>query len=177
MAELRAFETPDTSADLFDEIRRLLIDAFDGDFSDDDWANACGGTHVIAVESGRVVAHASVVPRTLDVGGVAFRTGYVEGVGTLAARRREGLGSIVMVEIDRIVRRDFELGALSTGRHPFYERLGWECWRGRTFVRDGERIDHTPDDDDSVMVLRFDTSATIDLTSSITCEMRLGDPW
>jgi aminoglycoside 2'-N-acetyltransferase I len=177
MAELRAFETPDGSPDLFDEIRRLLLDAFDGDFSDDDWANACGGTHVVATERGTVVAHASVVPRTIDVGGVSFRTGYVEGVGTIATRRREGLGSLVMVEIDRIIRRDFALGALSTGSHPFYERTGWERWRGRTFIREGSALVPTPDDDDSVMVLRFGSSATIELTTSISCDARVGDPW
>ena len=35
----------------------------------------------------------------------------------------------------------YELGALGTGAHHFYERLGWQVWRGPLFVRtdDGDR--------------------------------------
>ena len=55
--------------------------------------------------------------------------------------------------------RHFELGALATGRWSFYERLGWERWRGPTFARDGDEVIRTEDDDDAVMVLRFGPSA------------------
>ncbi|HEX2807062.1 MAG TPA: hypothetical protein VHN80_12930 [Kineosporiaceae bacterium] len=71
----------------------------------------------------------------------------------------------------------YEMGALSTGRHSFYRRLGWERWRGPSWViLDGERV-RTVEDDDGLMVLRFGPSADLDLTSPITCHDRPGDAW
>ena len=100
--------------------------AFGADYAEEDWQNALGGWHVVVVEHDRVVAHASVVPRTIEVGDRAFRTGYVESVATAPDRERLGLGSRAMTVITDIVRDQFELGALSTGRHDFYAlaRLG-----------------------------------------------------
>ncbi len=74
-------------------------------------------------------------------------------------------------------RAEFEFGALSTGRHGFYERLGWERWHGPTFVRHGPELVRTEDEDDGVMVLRFDRSLAVDLSGSISCEARTGDDW
>ena len=68
-------------------IRALLDAAFDGDFSDDDWAHALGGTHALIEAGGAVIAHASVVPRVLDVGTQPVRAGYVEAVAVLPARQ------------------------------------------------------------------------------------------
>jgi hypothetical protein len=82
-----------------------------------------------------------------------------------------------MAEINGIVRREYELGALSTARHGFYARLGWECWQGPTFVRDGEHLIRTEDDDDGLMVLRFGPSAQVQLAAPITCAPRPGDDW
>jgi len=66
---------------------------------------------------------------------------------------------------------------LSTGRHEFYQRLGWERWLGPTFVRRGEALVRTPDEDDGIMVLRFGRSRDTDLTAPIACEAREGDDW
>ncbi len=158
-------------------LRALLDAAFDGAFGDDDWAHALGGTHAIVETDGIVVAHASVVPRALDAGGRVLRAGYVEAVAVLPARQRTGLGTAVMRALAPIV-ADYELGALSTGEWHFYERLGWERWRGPTWVRfaDG-RLERTPDDDDSLMVLRTPRTPPLDLSAPLTCEARRGDVW
>ena len=105
-------------------IRSLLDAAFEGDFSDDDWAHALGGTHAIVEADGAVVAHASVVPRVLDVGTRRVRAGYVEAVAVLPARQGTGLGTAVMRALGEVIAREFELGALSTGEWHFYEGLG-----------------------------------------------------
>lgn len=42
-----------------------------------------------------------------------------------------------MNEVERWISSEFEMGALATSRHAFYERLDWERWRGRTYLRDG----------------------------------------
>jgi aminoglycoside 2'-N-acetyltransferase I len=155
----------------------LLDHAFEDGFSEEDWEHTIGGWHAIVSDGGAVVSHAAVVPRSLVAGDRAFRAGYVEGVATLPTRTGEGFGSLVVGRITSLVRDQFELGALSTGRHSFYERLGWERWRGQTFaLRDGETI-RTEEDDDGIMVLRFGLSRDLDLTMALSCESRPGDDW
>jgi aminoglycoside 2'-N-acetyltransferase I len=74
-----------------------------------------------------------------------------------------------------VVRREFDIGVLSTSRHRFYERLGWERWTGPSFVlRGGERI-RTADEDDGIVVLRFGVSLDIPLSAAIACHARSGD--
>jgi aminoglycoside 2'-N-acetyltransferase I len=178
MATLHCFTTTEAPPSLLAQARRVVASAFEpGAFDDDDWDHALGGWHVVVTEGGDVLAHAAVVPRLLHVEDEAMRTGYVEAVGTARARQGEGFGTEALTEIARIVRRGFEMGALSTGRHTFYERLGWERWHGPTFVRDGADVIRTEDEDDGVMVLRFGRSRGVDLTSPLTCDARDGDDW
>jgi aminoglycoside 2'-N-acetyltransferase I len=159
-------------------LRALLDAAFAGEFGDDDWAHALGGTHAIVEERGAIVAHASVVPRVLDAGGHALQAGYVEAVAVLPSRQRTGLGSAVMRALAPTIARDYEIGALSTGEWHFYERLGWERWRGPTWVRHADgRQERTPDDDDSLMILRTPASPAFDPAGPMTCASRAGDSW
>jgi aminoglycoside 2'-N-acetyltransferase I len=174
--EVRCITTAEASPGLLQEVRRLLVDVF-ARFSDDDWEHALGGHHVVVVDQGLVVAHAAVVPRLIEVDGRRFDAGYVESVATAPTRHGRGLGSLAMTEIGVTIRDRFELGVLSTGRHSFYERLGWERWRGPTFVRAGNEMIRTTDEDDGVMVLRFGPSAGVALTAPISCDQRSGDDW
>jgi aminoglycoside 2'-N-acetyltransferase I len=159
-------------------IRRLLDEAFAGELTDDDWQHALGGWHALIEEAGQVVAHAAVVERHLLVGDRSVRAGYVEAVAVTPARQRTGLGSSVMRAISALIRERFELGALSSGEWGFYERLGWERWRGPTWVRraDGQIV-RTPDEDEGVMVLKTERSGTLDVRQSIVCDERVGDSW
>jgi aminoglycoside 2'-N-acetyltransferase I len=177
VADVRTLTTAEVPARQLQEIRRLLVEAFAGEFSDDDWAHTCGGWHVIVLEDGVVVAHAAAVPRRLHVGERPVPSGYVEGVATAVARQRRGLGSLVMKHLAAVIHGNFEMGALSTDAPGFYARLGWEGWRGPTFVRQGADTVRTEDEDDGVMVLRFGPSAAIDLHASLACEARPGDDW
>ena len=169
--------TGEAPGGLLEKVRQLLEDAFEGDFSDDDWEHTLGGWHVVITEGSAPVSHAAVVPRALEVGGRRLRSGYVEGVATAPGRQRGGLGSFAMSQVADLLRGRFEIGALSTGRHSFYERLGWERWRGPTFVRRGSELIRTEEDDDGLMVLRFGPSLELDLTAPISCEARTGDDW
>lgn len=160
-------------------VRGLLNAAFDGDFGDDDWTHALGGTHfLIEGDDGSVLAYASVVERVIRIGDGQFRTGYLEGVATRPADQGRGLGSRVVDAASAHVLGAFELGALSTGRPFFYERLGWEVWHGTSGVRmpDGTRLP-TPDDDDGILILRTPSTPPLDRTQPITCEWRPGDVW
>jgi len=131
---LRLVSTDDLTPDEVATLRALFDAAWaskDGAFSEDDWRSATGGTHVIVDIDGSISSHASVVPRTLETGGHALRTGYVEAVATWPDQQGRGLATEVMRATAGVVDA-FELGALDTGIPGFYERLGWERWLGPT---------------------------------------------
>ena len=179
MAELRSVATTGLSGAELAVLRRLLDQAFEGRFGEDDWRHTVGGQHLLAVEEGEVVAHAAVVARTLVAGGRPLRTGYVEGVATRLDRRRQGLAVLVMRAANRVIRRGYQLGALSDGSgiQGFYQRLGWERWQGPTFVATADGPLRTADDDGSVLVLRTPATGDLDLAGPLVCNWREGDVW
>ncbi|MDQ3570840.1 MAG: GNAT family N-acetyltransferase, partial [Actinomycetota bacterium] len=134
MVNLVVRRTGDLSTEELRVLRRLLDAAFDGSFSDDDWNHTIGGLHVLALGDGVIVSHAALVQRTLVVGQRSLSVGYVEGVATRGDDRRRGHATKTMEAIGTIIARDYDLGALSTGSPEFYTRLGWESWRGPTYV-------------------------------------------
>jgi aminoglycoside 2'-N-acetyltransferase I len=168
--------TPEITA-----IRALMVAAFgseDGErFTDADWDHATGGLHFVLDLDGEIVAHAAVVERELHVGGRALRTGYVEAVATAPDRQGTGWGSLMMSEVTAYIRDRFELGGLGTGRHRFYERLGWRTWKGPSFVRTADGALATPDEDGYIMVLATPTSPPLDPAAPISCDWRPGDVW
>ena len=168
-----------TTAEI-EEIRALLEGAFNAEhdrFSKDDWQHALGGVHFLLHADGALVSHASVVERELHVAGRPLRTGYVEAVATAPDRQGDGFGTSVMRGVGAYVRDNFELGALGTGSHHFYERLGWQTWRGPTSVRTPAGDQPTPDEDGYILVLATPTSPPLDLDAPISCEWRPGDVW
>jgi aminoglycoside 2'-N-acetyltransferase I len=181
MERLRRLSTEELTAHEVAAIREMLKSAFgtneEDRFTEDDWRHALGGLHFVLDLDGEIVAHAAVVVRALHVGGLPLRTGFVEAVATAPSRQGIGLATRVMREVGSYISERFELGALGTGSHHFYERLGWLTWAGPSSVRtpDGER--RTPDDDGYIMVLRTPSSPALDLTSTISCEWRPGDVW
>ena len=171
-------------------IRDVLTAAFaedeHGGFTEDDWQHALGGTHFLAIEDRpgerRIVGHASVIERELHLGEPATarpaHTGYVEAVAVEPAWQRQGLGSRLMQAVNaHIDEGGFELGALGTGSQPFYQRLGWEIWRGPTFVRTARGVEPTPDEDGYILVRRTAASPPLQLTDPISCDWRPGDAW
>jgi aminoglycoside 2'-N-acetyltransferase I len=180
---LRRLRSPELSAADVIAIRTILDAAFgEGDpderFTDDDWQHGLGGVHVVLDVAGEIVAHAAVVERALHVAGRALRTGYVEAVATAPARQGHGYGTAVMRDVGAIITARYQLGALGTGRHAFYERLGWRTWRGPTSVRTTAGDQPTPEDDGSLLVLRTPTTPRdLDHADPISCEWRGGDVW
>ncbi len=177
MKKVSALATREVSRATLAEIRRLLLTTFEQDFSDEDWEHTVGGYHFIVEEGGSLVAHASVVERSLEIGSRSLRVGYVEGVGTAPARQREGFGSAAMTAASDHIRSNYEMGALGTDLFNFYDRFGWEKWSGPTYVRRAEGPFHSTEDDGYVMVLRFGPSADVDLSAPISCDERAGDDW
>jgi aminoglycoside 2'-N-acetyltransferase I len=157
--------------------RQMLDEAFAGDFSDDDWRNCLGGLHCWLMESDAVVAHGALVARRLWCGEHVVLTGYAEAVAVAAERRGQGIGTRLMRRLGELIRERYALGALSTGAYAFYEKLGWERWRGPTYVATDRGPERTPDDDDGVMILRTPRTPEINCWGPIICDWRDGDVW
>ncbi len=178
---LRRLATEELTTAEVRAIRDLLVAAFESDeqerFTEQDWEHAIGGVHFVLDMDRQVLAHASVVRRELYVDGRPLRTGYVEAVATAPPHQGSGLGSMVMREVGSFIQERFELGALGTGSHGFYERLGWLTWRGPSSVRTAAGPVQTPDEDGYILVLPTPASAFLDLAAVISCEWRPGDVW
>jgi aminoglycoside 2'-N-acetyltransferase I len=179
MTRLRTATTAELTPGELEALRELVFGAFGERFDEHDWEHTLGGIHVLVVDDGEPVAHGAVVPRVLVAGGRELRTGYVEGVATRGDRRGQGLATAAMRELGRVVRRDYELGALADGtRIPgFYQRLGWETWRGPTFVAGPGGPVRTAEEDGGILVLRTSATAGLEPTGALVCDWRAGDVW
>ena len=177
---LRQLATHELEGAEVSAIREIMSAAFGSGeeaFSDDDWQHAIGGLHFVLDVGGLIVTHASVVEREIRLGESPLRTGYVEAVATAPDWQGQGFGTLVMTAVTERIRRTYELGALGTGRHHFYEQLGWRTWRGPAFVRLPEGTRRTPDDEGYILVLSTKTSPRFNGTESISCDWRPGDAW
>ncbi|MGI9155722.1 MAG: GNAT family N-acetyltransferase [Marmoricola sp.] len=155
----------------------LLRDVFEGDLTDHDWEHSLGGMHALAWDDGELVGHAAVVMRRLLHDGRVLRTGYMEGVGVRADRRRHGHAAVMMGALERIIRGAYDVGALgATGAAmPLYAGRGWLPWRGETWASTPDGVVRTADEDGSVFV--YPGAAPLDLDGRLTCDWREGDGW
>ncbi len=176
MALLRTAHTADLDPATLASARALLYDVFD-DMTDDDWEHALGGLHALVWAGAELVGHGSVVQRRLLYRGRALRAGYVEGVGVRADQRNLGHGSAIMMELERVVRNAYDLGALGATDDAvdFYRRRGWQCWQGPSSALTPSGVRRTEDDDGGIYVLPLTTP--LDLSAELTCDWRDGDVW
>lgn len=177
MPQLREVATAELTPGEFMRLRAMLDVAFDGYFNDDDWDHALGGTHVLVELDDIVVAHASVVPRRLELPDRALYAGYVEAVATHPLFQRRGYAAAAMQRIGGVIHDTYDIGALSTGIPEFYVNFGWDRWRGMTFAHAPEGRLRTEEDDGGVLVLRTARTGYVDLDAPITCDHRFGDVW
>ena len=177
MVEVRTAHTADLDRATLEAARALLHGVFEGDLSEHDWEHALGGVHALLWAGDELIAHGSVIQRRLLHGGRALRTGYIEGVGVRADRRRCGHGTALMRALERVVRGAYDLGALGAtdAAAAFYTALGWQRWQGPTSALTPTGIARTADEDGSIYVL--EAAQPIDLARPLTCDWRDGDPW
>jgi aminoglycoside 2'-N-acetyltransferase I len=179
MTQLRTAATDELTPAELGALREMVFGAFGARFDEHDWEHALGGTHVLVVDGGVPVAHGAVVARVLVAGGRELRTGYVEGVATRGDRRGEGLATVVMREVGRVIQAGYELGGLADGSGipGFYQRLGWETWPGPAFVAGPDGPVRTEEEDGSILVLRTPVTAGLELAGALVCDWRAGDVW
>jgi aminoglycoside 2'-N-acetyltransferase I len=159
------------------ELREWLAAAYAGDFAAEDWVHTLGGLRALIRDERGIVSHAALVPRIIVCDGRSLRAGYVEAVATRSDQRRRGHAQLVLGKLGEIIARDYDIGALSTGLHDVYSPLGWERWRGASYVQKrGERV-RTAEDDDGLMILRTSRTPHVDLGGDIVADWRDGDIW
>src|SRR3954467_13239558 len=144
--------------------RALLVGVFGQDLSDEDWEHGLGGMHALVWDEGELVGHGSVVQRRLLHGGRALRTGYVEGVGVRADRRRRGHATALMQALGRVIRGAYVLGALGASDQgaPLYASLGWQRWRGPLFALTPDGIRRTASEEGVIHVLEAGAGLDLD---------------
>lgn len=175
--DVRLIASAELSAVVRTELGSMLWESFPGDFTEDDWQHCLGGVHVVAFDGDRPVGHASVVSRVLYVGHQQYDGGYLEAVAVDAKFRGRGIGASVVSEAGEMIVQSFQIAALSTSAHGFYERLGWERWQGPAYVVAGRTWRRTEDEDDGILVLRAPGCPVTDLAVPIAVEERSGDDW
>ena len=177
MTDLRLSHTADLAPEVLLAAHALLDEAFDGGFSDADWEHSLGGLHALVWDGGQLIGHGALVQRRILHAGQALRTGYVEGVGVRAERRRQGHAATLMGALERAVRTAYQLGALAASEEAtgFYAGRGWLCWPGPTSVLTPDGIRRTPEEDGGIYVLPG--SVELVPTAELTCDWRDGDVW
>ena len=134
------------------------------------------GLHVLGHRGGELVSHAVVTTRWAQPDGEpVLHTGYVDAVSTRPDLQGRHYGSAVMTRLAATI-ADHELGCLQTDRVAFYERLGWELWRGPLAGRSDHGLVPTPEQA-GVMVLRTPRSPRLDLDALLSIECQPNRIW
>jgi aminoglycoside 2'-N-acetyltransferase I len=136
-----------------------------------------GGLHFLAYQGGQLVSHAMVTTRWLQPEGQPeLRTAYVDAVSTLPSHQGQGHGSAVMRQLASTVDAEYVIACLETDRESFYERLGWETWRGHLAGRSEDGLVPTPEQT-GIMILHLSQTPSLDLDSPLTIEYQGGRIW
>ncbi len=134
------------------------------------------GLHVLAYLGEELVGHAVVTTRWLQPEGLPLlRTAYVDAVATSPEHQGRGIGSAVMRHLASVV-DDCDIACLETDRVAFYERLGWEQWRGPLGGRSADGYIPTPDQN-GIMILRLARTPNLDLHQLLTIEAHAARIW
>jgi aminoglycoside 2'-N-acetyltransferase I len=173
-------EPGELGRDDLDRAEALVRSAFGESFRAHDWLHGVDGVHVMVAEAGQLLAHASVVSRTLRHADKTFTTGYVEGVAVRDDQQGRGLGRVIMDQAETIIRARHQLGALNAvdTAAAFYAARGWQPWAGHTQANTPHGVVDTYDPHDRIFVLPL-ASATDRFAESspLICDWRVGDLW
>lgn len=136
-----------------------------------------GGLHFLAFQDEHLVSHALVTTRWLQPEGLPLlRTAYIDAVATLPAYQGRGHGSAVMGHLASKIDGDYVIACLETDRVEFYQRLGWEIWRGPLAGRSEQGLVPTPEQD-GIMILRLSQTPVLNLNSTLTIECQGDRIW
>lgn len=135
-----------------------------------------GGRHFLAYQGEELVSHAVVTTRWLQPEEQPLlKTAYVDAVATLPSYQTQGYGAAVMQHLAENI-ADYEIACLETDIPAFYERLGWEVWRGTLGGRSEQGVIPTPEQT-GIMILRLERTPMLNLDGELTIECTPGRIW
>jgi len=136
-----------------------------------------GGWHFMAYHAGQLVSHAVVTTRWLQVESQPLlKTAYIDAVATLPEYQGQGYGSALMRQLANDIEREYVIACLETERESFYQRLGWQTWRGPLAGRSEQGLIQTPDQR-GIMVLELPQTPLLDLDSALSIECQADRIW
>jgi hypothetical protein len=135
--------------------RELLDAPFGDDLDNTDSEHALGGWLVLVHEGGVLVAHTAVVPRHPDLVRHRFQAGYVEAVATRSHRQGHGFGSARWSGSSRSCGSGSSSGRCRPRGACVLRTARLGALAGPTFVREGDRLRRTADEDDGILVRRL----------------------
>ena len=166
----------DLDSQISEVLRNLLNEAFEGDFSEEDWQHTFGGMRFLGFLNDQLIAHGAVVRRKIKVDESDLIIGYVEGIAVAPTYWHKGYGSLLMADITSYCLSEFSLSMLSTSEKGFYRKHGWCDFEGMSYVfKDGVEI-RSEDEDEGLMYLSGLHQFT-DYPRKVVCEARDGDAW
>lgn len=169
--KVRFFITEELDADTRNAIVNLCIVAH----QEEDFKNLfsyvpSGGWHFLAFQGEQLVSHAMVTTRWLQPEGhPLLKTAYIDAVATLPDAQGRGHGSTLMRHLASRIDVKYVIGCLETDRVEFYERLGWEVWRGPLAGRSEQGLIPTLEQK-GIMILRLSQTPALNLDSTLTIE-------
>jgi aminoglycoside 2'-N-acetyltransferase I len=135
-----------------------------------------GGRHFLAYREEELVSHAVVTTRWLQPEyQPVLKTAYVDAVATLPVYQGQGYGSALMQHLANNI-ADYAIACLETELPAFYQRLGWELWRGALAGRSEEGLIPTPVQM-GIMILRLAGTPALNLDGLLTIECEGGRIW
>jgi aminoglycoside 2'-N-acetyltransferase I len=136
-----------------------------------------GGLHFFAYRDEELVSHALVTTRWLQPEDMPLlKTAYVDAVATLPVYQGQGYGSALMRRLASEIDGEYLIACLETERVSFYERLGWEVWRGPLAGRSEHGLIPTPEQR-GTMILRLSRTPRLNLDMALSIECQVGRIW
>jgi aminoglycoside 2'-N-acetyltransferase I len=175
---VRSFKTEELEPDT----RAAIVDLCVLAHQEEDFKNLfsyvpSGGWHFLAFQGGQLVSHAVVTTRWLQPEGhPLLKTAYIDAVATLPGAQGQGHGSRLMRQLAEEIDREYLIGCLETERVTFYERVGWEVWRGPLAGRSPQGLVPTPEQT-GIMVLRLSQTPALNLDGLLTIECQEDRIW
>jgi GNAT superfamily N-acetyltransferase len=157
-------------------IKDLLLDAYEGDFSEQDWQHTFGGARFLGTLGEQIVAHAAVVPRPVLINDLPMTIGYLEGVAVSSKFQGQRLGSQLLQHVSDFCKSNYEISMLSTDEFDFYGKFGWQRFKGASGVMQDSVRSLTPEEDDGLMYLVGNSTESIEISTAY-CDWREGDCW
>jgi aminoglycoside 2'-N-acetyltransferase I len=176
--EVRFLKTEELDVSIRSTIVNLCVIAH----QEDDFNNLfsyvpSGGLHFLAFQQEQLVSHALVTTRWLQPEDQSLlKTAYVDAVATLPTHQGQGHGSALMRYLASTIDAEYVIACLETERVKFYERLGWQLWRGPLAGRSAQGLIPTPEQN-GIMILRLSQTPVLNLYSTLTIECQEERIW